>query len=87
MPSRTCLACRKKRNKEELLRIVRLPSGETVFDQKGRLNGRGAYLCRNRDCILKAEKSGVLARSLKIKVPESVYQALEEMPFFKGEPS
>jgi predicted RNA-binding protein YlxR (DUF448 family) len=50
-PQRTCLGCRQARDQVRLIRFVRSPDGEILADLKGRLPGRGAYLCNNRDCI------------------------------------
>ena len=64
------------RNKGELIRIVRTPEGEILIDPTGKLNGRGAYLCRDPKCLAKAAKSGALARSLKVQVPEELLTGL-----------
>lgn len=50
IPLRTCVACRTVRAKRELIRIVRTPEGHICVDSTGKMNGRGAYLCRNRRC-------------------------------------
>jgi|YNPMSStandDraft_1061717.scaffolds.fasta_scaffold56970_2 predicted RNA-binding protein YlxR (DUF448 family) len=50
IPLRTCVACRAVRAKRELIRIVRTPDGRICVDSTGKMNGRGAYLCRNRRC-------------------------------------
>ncbi|MGK2943830.1 MAG: RNase P modulator RnpM [Desulfuromonadales bacterium] len=50
-PQRTCLGCRQVKDQSELIRVVRSPDGEILADLKGRLPGRGAYLCNKRDCI------------------------------------
>lgn len=50
VPLRTCVACRAVRAKRELIRIVRTPEGHICIDSIGKMNGRGAYLCRNRRC-------------------------------------
>ncbi len=64
-PIRTCVACRNTDQKRKLMRIVRLPDGSVTFDAKGKLNGRGAYLCTTAQCITVAEKQKRLERSLK----------------------
>ena len=53
-PQRTCLGCRQVKDQSELIRFVRSPEGEILVDLKGRLPGRGAYLCNSRDCIMAA---------------------------------
>ncbi len=50
-PQRTCLGCREVKEQGSLIRFVRSPDGEILADLKGRLPGRGAYLCNRRDCI------------------------------------
>lgn len=50
VPLRTCIACRAVRAKRELIRVVRTPEGHICIDSTGKMNGRGAYLCRNRRC-------------------------------------
>lgn len=49
VPMRTCVICRQKRPKRDLLRVVRTPEGEVVMDPTGRMNGRGGYVCINGD--------------------------------------
>lgn len=44
------MACRAVKDKRELTRIVRLPDGKVSIDPRGRLSGRGAYICSNPDC-------------------------------------
>jgi len=64
MPERSCVSCRKKGTKEELLRLVVGPSG-VVIDYSGRLPGRGAYLCPEKSCIEKGLKEAALSRAFK----------------------
>jgi predicted RNA-binding protein YlxR (DUF448 family) len=45
VPMRTCVVCKEKKPKRDLLRIVRTPDGEVVVDSTGRANGRGGYVC------------------------------------------
>jgi predicted RNA-binding protein YlxR (DUF448 family) len=65
-PIRSCVACRETDEKRDLLRIVRQPDGSVVFDPKGKVAGRGAYLCANAKCIALARKQKKLERSLKV---------------------
>ena len=44
------MACRKVRTKQELIRLVRTPDGNIEIDTSGKKAGRGAYLCRVREC-------------------------------------
>ena len=62
--------------KKDLFRIVRTPEKEVVIDLKGKANGRGAYLKKDKDVILKAKKTKVLDRHLEVEVPENIYDEL-----------
>jgi uncharacterized protein len=66
IPIRTCVACRETDQKRELLRVVRLPDGTVEFDAKGKLSGRGAYVCASKECIQTAQKQKKFERSLKV---------------------
>lgn len=56
IPERMCVSCRQMKPKNELLRIVNTSNGVTV-DLTGKLNGRGVYLCKCRECINRALNS------------------------------
>ena len=56
IPERMCVACRQMKPKTELIRIVNTDNG-VVVDGSGKLNGRGVYLCKCRECVNKALKS------------------------------
>jgi len=64
--------------KRELIRVVRSPEGEISLDFKGKKPGRGAYLCRSKECLAKAKKSKALERSLETEIPAEVYAQLAE---------
>ena len=74
---RTCVGCREESPKRALVRIVRSPEGAVVVDGRGKLPGRGAYLCLRRECLEKAQKTGAIARALGTAVPDSCYAELE----------
>jgi uncharacterized protein len=69
VPTRTCVACRTARPKQELRRIVRTPGGSIVDDPTGKLAGRGAYVCPDKDCLAIAIKKGALSRALETPLP------------------
>lgn len=75
-PQRTCIACRRMLDKQELCRIVRTPNGEIVIDATGKMAGRGAYLCQNADCLKKALKSRALERVLKQPLDDKLKEEL-----------
>ncbi|MBO7364653.1 MAG: YlxR family protein [Lachnospiraceae bacterium] len=77
VPLRQCLACREKKDKRTLLRIVRAEDGIHV-DPTGRKNGRGAYVCRNITCMETAVKKHLLDKSFGMQVPPETYGVLKE---------
>ena len=79
VPMRTCVVTREQFPKNELIRVIRTPEGEVTVDTKGKANGRGAYLKKDKEVILKAQKSKVLERVLEVSVPEEIYQSLLEL--------
>ncbi|MBR5421284.1 MAG: YlxR family protein [Lachnospiraceae bacterium] len=76
---RQCCACGARRQKAELLRIVRFNDGSVRLDPSGKQDGRGAWICREPECIRKAVKKHSPARVLKTEVPAEVYAQLEDM--------
>jgi len=64
-PERTCVGCRSKAPKPELVRVVRPPGGTATVDPTGKAPGRGAYVHRADECLARAARSGVLGRALK----------------------
>ena len=78
IPMRQCLGCREHKPKKELIRVVRSPEGEVSLDFKGKLPGRGAYVCPQPECLAKACKSRALERAFETALPAEVYEALEQ---------
>ena len=73
---RTCTGCREESPKRELIRIVRTADGKVTVDPAGRQSGRGAYVCRKKECILEAMKRNALARALRTPVEREFYESL-----------
>ena len=76
IPQRQCMGCRERKAKRELIRVVRTPEGDVKLDFSGKMNGRGAYICPNPECLKKAQKAKSLERSLEVPIPEEVYDRL-----------
>jgi predicted RNA-binding protein YlxR (DUF448 family) len=77
VPMRLCIACRQMKPKKELIRIVK--NGEEIkLDKTGKANGRGAYICNDKECIAKLRKQKLLNRVFACQVDDSVYTAIEE---------
>jgi len=77
VPMRMCGGCMQMKPKKELVRVVRSPEGEISVDLTGKKSGRGAYICRDRECLNKALKSKRLERSLDCRIPDEIYGRLE----------
>jgi predicted RNA-binding protein YlxR (DUF448 family) len=70
IPQRTCIACRTVRPKRELARVVRTLDNHVEADSTGKKAGRGAYLCRQRECWASAlSDRGRLEEALKMEGP------------------
>lgn len=78
IPLRQCLGCREHKPKKELIRVVRSPEGEVSLDCKGKLPGRGAYVCPQAACLAKVRKSRALERAFDTALPPEVYETLEQ---------
>ena len=77
IPQRQCMGCRERKNKRDMIRVVRTPEGAVNLDFGGKMNGRGAYVCPNPECLKKALRSKALDRSLEVTIPEEVIHRLE----------
>ncbi len=77
-PMRMCTACREMKPKRELVRIVKTPEGEIKVDLTGKLNGRGAYVCKSNECLAKAEKINALSRAFSCQISAEIYAQLEK---------
>ena len=76
IPLRQCIGCGEMKSKKEMLRVIKTPEDTIMLDATGRKNGRGAYICKNPDCLKKAIKNKGLERSLKVSIPQEVYEHL-----------
>ena len=76
IPQRQCMGCRERKAKRDLIRVVRQPDGTVSLDFGGKMNGRGAYICPNPECLKKVQKSRALDRSLEVTIPAEVYERL-----------
>lgn len=77
-PERTCMACGIKTEKSALARIVRTKDGNIFFDSNGKISGRGAYICKNIECLNKVIKSNKLSKSLNCSIEDTLYDKLRE---------
>ena len=84
IPMRQCVGCGEMRSKKEMMRGLKSTEDSIVLDMTGRKNGRGAYLCMNKECLIKARKNKGLERSFKMSIPKEIYENLER-EFEEGE--
>lgn len=78
IPMRMCTGCREMKPKRELIRVVKTTDGEIKLDFSVKLNGRGAYICRDKECLKKAEKASAFSRAFEMTVPKEIYSRLYE---------
>lgn len=76
-PVRTCVGCGVRRPKSEMIRVGAVADGGPAITGAGKQTGRGAYLCPDGKCLMKAKKGGGIARMLHHKVPDRLYEELE----------
>ena len=76
IPQRKCIVCQDRDSKKELMRIVKNKEGEIFLDPSGRATGRGAYICKDSECLKKAIKTKALNRAFKVEVSDEVYEKL-----------
>ena len=78
IPLRQCVGCGEMKGKRDMMRVLKTAENEICLDITGKKNGRGAYVCKSRDCLLRARKNKGLERSFKMNIPNDVYDILEK---------
>ena len=79
IPLRRCIGCFESKPKNELYRIVKTPEGEILLYKTGKKNGRGAYICSNKDCLEKAIKAKRLEKEFETKISDEIYDELRNI--------
>lgn len=79
LPIRTCVACNLPQPKRDLLRVVRKVDGTVIVDRKGKISGRGAYVCPKPSCIQQALKSRRLERQLEVSISQELIEELQSI--------
>lgn len=77
IPMRKCLGCGENKSKKDLIRIVKTPEDEIVVDTTGKINGRGAYICNNSECLERAVENKNISKSLKKELTKEIYDELK----------
>ena len=78
IPERMCIACRKMKPKSELIKIVKNQNGIEIDKEQNKF-GRGAYVCKDADCIRSAAKRRALSKHFKIPADAAIYEQLTEV--------
>ena len=78
IPMRMCLGCRQMKPKKEMIRIVKMQDGTVKLYATGKASGRGAYVCKNQDCLAAGVKSKMLNKAFEMQVDETLYGQLRE---------
>lgn len=76
IPMRKCVVTNERFPKKELLRVVRTPEGNVIYDKTGKANGRGVYLSKTKTVIKKAKEKNILSRHLNIEVKDEIFNEL-----------
>lgn len=79
IPMRMCVACRRMKDKRELVRCRVTPEDTVEIDPTGKKNGRGAYICSSQECRKKARKCDLLSKALGAKATAETYDALDAL--------
>ena len=85
VPQRKCIVCGNLYDKNDLLRVVKNKDLGVVIDETGKLNGRGAYICKNNECLKEVKKNNKLNRVFKQKIDDKLYEELEAYEVKWGE--
>ena len=78
VPLRKCTGCGVMKEKRELVRVVRSPQGEISLDLVGKKPGRGAYICKDAECLKLARKAKRIERSLECEISPQIYDMMEK---------
>ena len=81
---RSCMGCNEKKDKSELIRIVKPKDGDAIVDKNGKTSGRGAYICYNEKCLEKLKKNNKLGRVLKTNISKKIYEEIRGVMLEQG---
>ena len=86
VPLRQCVGCGEMKNKRDMMRVLKAADGAICLDVTGKKNGRGAYICTQRECLQKARRNKGLERSFQFAVSGEIYkELLEELKHLEAE--
>lgn len=76
VPQRTCMGCNSKKDKKDLIRIVKTKENQILVDKTGKTQGRGAYICNDVACLEKLKKSKRIEKIFDLKISDEIYESL-----------
>lgn len=85
IPQRTCMGCNAKKDKKDLIRVVKNKEQKICIDVTGKMEGRGAYICNSVECLDKIVKTKRLERVLECKIDDDIYMELRGVIIDKSE--
>lgn len=77
-PVRMCAGCGERKDKRDLIRVVKSPEDVVSLDLTGKSPGRGAYICPDAECLKLARKKRRIERSFKMKIEDDIYEAMQQ---------
>ena len=75
IPQRTCMGCNSKKDKNQLIRIVKNKENQIIIDK----TGKQAYICKNQECFEKAIKNKRIEKEFEMKIEDEVYENLRNL--------
>lgn len=78
VPLRKCTGCGQMKEKRSLVRVVRSKEGEVSLDLVGKKPGRGAYICKDKECLKLARKAKRIERALDCTISPELYDMMEK---------
>ena len=79
IPQRTCMGCNSKKDKNQLIRIVKNKENQIIIDKTGKQDGRGTYICNNIECLEKVMKNKRIEKEFEMKIKDEVYENLKNL--------
>jgi len=86
-PTRCCIACRKRKEKKNLIRIVADESGNAIYDKEQKINSRALYICKDIQCLEDIKKF-IAKNKFKAKIyieSDSFVKLIDELKIEVGE--
>ena len=76
---RTCIVSKSLYPRESMFRVVKTPNHEIIIDSTYKAQGRGCYLSKDKNLILKAKSKHIIEKHLRVSDCQKVYDKLLEL--------